>query len=157
MKKILGLCLVGLVMSCSGTADIREKMTFLSAVAGNANAAALTFTVPLANSSYTVTSASQMANLFFNLDYTSGATAVGMICSVSDDSGSTLFLVQSCAVLSGACTSSDASWSKAIAAADKKWAWRVDFTGYTYGSCAVTITGGAANDALTVTGWMSSK
>lgn len=135
-----------------------ERQVYLNAIAGNAAAGARTFVLPLsATSSLLGGGAYQMAVLHFNANYTDGMTAVGMTCSSSDDAGTNLFVLQDCSTSSGACTSNDASWAKAISAADKKWSWRVDVTGYTYASCVVTITGGTANETLTVSGYLTTK
>lgn len=152
---------VALMLFCStalagDAASVSEKVTLLSAVAGNAAASLLTFNVPLGNGKI-VTAARQMAVLHFAMDYTSGATAVTLTCSASDDNGTTLYPLQECPVVAGVATCVNVSWSKAIAAADTKWAIRIDATGYAYLRCVAAVTAGAANDSLTVTGWMSSK
>ena len=76
--------------------------------------------------------------------------------SVATD-GTNLFVLQDCSTASGVCTSSDASWSKAISAADKKWVWRVDGTGMYYLSCTATVTNGTANEHITVSGMVNTK
>lgn len=157
MKRLLiVLCLLPSLVLAGEPASLSEKLTLMDAVHGNASAGLRTFTFALGNQT-SATAARQMAILHFNADYTDGLTAVSMVCSASDDSGTTLFVLQECTMSSGTCTSSGVTWSKAIAAADTKWVWRVDATGYAYLSCVVTMTGGTANEHLTVTGWMSSK
>ena len=136
-----------------------ERKALLTAVAGNAAASAKTFILVSSGGAQTKvqTGGYNLAVLHFNMDYTSGATAVGLVCSSSDDGGTNLFVLQTCDVAAGACTSSDASWAKAIAAADKKWAWRVDITGYAFVSCVVSVTTGAADDAISVSGYLTTK
>lgn len=159
MRYILAVLLIASTAFAGSGVTAGDKKTFLNAVHANAAAGSLTFTVPVSNGPFTAgngTETNQIANLYFNFDYTDGATAVTMTCSASDDK-STLFVIQSCAVATGVCTSTDASWSKAISAADKKWIWRVDLTGMVYASCVVAVTGGTANEHVTVTGWVSTK
>lgn len=136
-----------------------ERKLMLDEVAGNASAATLTFTLKSSGGSQAKVQNGgyNLAVLHFDMDYTSGATAVGLVCSASDDGGTNLFVLQSCAVADGACTSTDASWAKAIAATDKKWAWRVDITGYAFVSCAVTVSTGAADDDITVSGYLTTS
>lgn len=80
------------------------------------------------------------------LDYTA-ATALSMTCSVSVEGRAEDFTLQSCSVSSGTCTSSNASWSKAISGADAYWVWVVDLVGIPSSTtvCTFTDTGGTSD------------
>ena len=86
----------------------------------------------------------------------SAATDVQMVCSASDDQGTTDFPVQSCAVAAGVCTSTDANWTKAVAGNDE-WIWRVDIVGIPYLECVFSGTSGGASDKVVVTGYLSAQ
>jgi hypothetical protein len=163
MKTIarLLLAVVLLVPSVSVAEGVGRspRSVMLNAVAANAAEASRTFVLVSSGgtSSKTFTGGYNLAVLHVNMNYTDGTTAVGLVCSVSDDGGTNKYVMQSCDVSSGACTSSDASWSKAIAAADKKFGWRVDITGYSYVSCVATCTGGTANETISISGYLTTK
>lgn len=111
-----------------------------------------------ANRTFTLTAG--LANGFgmgvFQFDFThNAATAIAMTCHGSLDAQTTWAELQSCSVASGACTSSDASWSKAVSA-DDDWMWRVDFLGAPDIKCIVTCTSGGASDTFTVYGRLST-
>ena len=135
-----------------------ERKVWLDAVAGNVAAGSRTFTMLTSGGSTSAVADSgyNLAVIHTLVDYTSGITEVAMTCSGSDDD-STLFVIQDCDVTSGVCTSSDASWEKAIAAADTNFVWRVDVTGLRYVSCVMTFASGAADDEITVSGYLTTK
>ena len=84
------------------------------------------------------------------------ASAIAMTCTTSLDSGTTNATLQDCDVASGACTSNDASWTKAISGV-KAWPWRVDVAGYPSVTCTITDTGGGAGDKITVLGLLVTE
>jgi hypothetical protein len=96
-------------------------------------------------------------------DANDSVTALGMTCTSSPDGGTTDYTIQDCTVASGACTSSNASWTKDPSgiSSPKLWPWRVDIEGLIGdGSnieCTFTNTGGVAADKLTVIGYASVK
>ena len=132
------------------------RTVFLNAIAGNANLASRTFVLPLDTGFTTKSGAAyQMAVLHFKFTY-NAASKVAMTCYASDDYGSTSFTLQECTNDTGVCTSSDASWEKAVTGS-ANWVWRVDVSGTTYESCIITFTSGGASDALTVSGFLTTK
>jgi hypothetical protein len=158
MKQIL-LALALLLTPAAGYAD-DLRATFSSSdvalplsgstpVACNAAAASRTFVLKSSPKGQPNAQAFQSAVLFIRYVYNAG-TAVAMVCQGSDDSGSTLFDDQWCDTTSGVCTSHDASWSRAISAANKKFTWKVGLKA-PYTSCVISCTGGGANDTLYVT------
>lgn len=92
-----------------------------------------------------------LLTVLINLSQQNTVTQVDMICSGSDDGNSTDYVFQECAVASGACTSSDATWEKTVAAADQ-WAWRVDTGGLPDWQCTISVGAGAgtSTDVITV-------
>jgi hypothetical protein len=96
-----------------------------------------------------------LLTLYISLTW-DAASAVALTCTGSNDGNTTDYALQSCSVASGACTSSDASWSKAVTAS-KKWIWRVDVEGIEDIECTFTDTGGGASDTLTVYGQFAVK
>jgi len=89
--------------------------------------------------------------LTLNHSVHNSATAIAMSCTATVDDGTTDATLQECAVANGVCTSSDASWSKAVSGT-AVWAWRVDVRGYPSVTCTITDTGGDAADKITVKG-----
>jgi len=77
------------------------------------------------------------------------ATALAMTCTGSHDNNVTKYVIQSCSVSSGVCTSDDASWSKTVSG-NKNWPWRVNILGYRDAQCVFTDTAGGAADFITV-------
>ena len=133
--------------------SVTPIQTYLNAVACSASAGSRTATVEVGHIG---PNGQAYQLLVFNLflDYTA-ATAVTMSCTASPDNGTNKYTIQDCTMASGACTSNDASWSKAISAADKKWPWRVDTTGFLRLDCVFAC--GAGADTLTVTGYETTK
>ena len=159
MKKLA--CLLILLVAApalAGGVARSERKVLLNAVAANAAAGSRTFTLlSIGGGSTKVADGGyNLAVLHFYMNWTATATAVTLVCSASDDGGTTLYTMQSCDVASGVCTSSDSSWVKAISA-DTRWAWRVDLSGYSYISCVATVTGGAADEAISVSGYLTTK
>ncbi len=162
MKKLLFVLLALCVATPAFAQDVgvkrSERKLWLDDVDGDAAAGLLTFTIVSSGGAQTKVQGGgyNLAVLHFYADRNATMSAVGLTCSSSDDGGTNLFVLQTCDVSSGDCTSSDASWTKAIVA-DKKWAWRVDITGYSYVSCVVTVTGGHSSEAITVSGYLTTK
>lgn len=92
-------------------------------------------------------------------DADDSVTALNMSCTTSHDGGSTDYTLQDCAVSSGACTSSDASWTKNPSAitSPKCWPWRVDIESLPHIECTITDTGGDASDTLNVVATFATK
>jgi hypothetical protein len=85
-------------------------------------------------------------------------SAVTMTCTASDDNNTTDYKMQSCTVSSGACTSSDASWTlDPDNTGTTYWVWRVDVEGYEDFECTFAFTGGEAADLLTAKYQLSTK
>jgi len=165
MKRFLTLVLLAtfVVLSpVSADADTgvmrSERKLWLDGVKGNAAAGLRTFTLRASGGNTTKVwdGGYNLAVVHVAMDYTDGTTEVSMVCSASDDD-STLFVMQDCAVASGVCTSSGASWEKAISAADANFVWRVDITGYRYVSCVVAMASGTANEDITVSGYLTTN
>lgn len=152
IKRLSLLCALTLAPSLAmattqGRHSTAPQGTLLSAVACNASAA--NRTLSLSNpDGYGV------AILQFDFTY-NAATAITLTCNVSLDGGTTYAPLQSCAVSSGVCTSTDASWSKAVSANDD-WAWRIDFLSAPNVQCTVACTGGGASDTVTVYGRLTT-
>lgn len=164
MGRFLVSLLIALLLSTVAQASdgVRrsERKLWIDAEAANAAAGLRTFTLLASGGSETAVMAGgyNLAVVHLDVDGLDGVTAIGMVCSASDDAGSTLFVIQDCDVSSGVCTSADASWTRAIAGfADTKIVWRVDITGYRYVSCVVTATAGTANESITASGYLTTK
>jgi hypothetical protein len=133
-----------------------ELGTLLNNVSGNASASSLTFTIG-PNIGTTITTGDDRLegytwlDLRFNHSAHSAATAVTMTCTTSEDGGTTKEILQDCTVASGACTSDDASWSKAVSGT-KKWRWRVGIKNGKQAECVVALTAGDGTDKITVKG-----
>lgn len=89
-----------------------------------------------------------VATFYLDWDDNSGTvTQMDMTgCEASDDKGTTWFAIQDCAVSSGVCTSTDASWEKTLTLnTDDTWVWRVDIEGYQTVRCTFDDGAGTAN------------
>lgn len=128
--------------------------TLLSAKPLNGAAATLTASIGLQNDR----DGYDIAKLTVVHDNTSGALTITMTCYEDTAAGgATSVILQDCTVASGVCTSSDASWSKAVTGA-KSWVWRVDISGYdAQVNCVFAAAGAAATDTITVTGQLVTK
>jgi hypothetical protein len=129
-----------------------EKTTFISAKSCLATTAQRTFTL---NSGKLSDGGWGLATLNFKYTY-SAATAVTMVCTISDDSGTTSFTPQSCNDISGTNTCVNMKWSKAVTAS-ANWPWRVGLGGFVYATCTVYCVSGSVGDSLTVTGYYSTR
>lgn len=135
---------------------VLELGTLINNVAGNAAAASLKFTIgPNIGSSLTTgddrLEGYTWLDLRFNHSAHSAATAVTLSCTTSEDGGTTDDILQDCSLASGVCTSSDASWSKAVSAT-KVWRWRVGIKNGKQAECQVALTAGDGTDRITVKG-----
>jgi len=124
------------------------KVTHIDDISLNAAAATRTFNLSNAQGY-------KLLVLTFNLSARASSTDVGLTCAVSDDGGTTKAELQDCSVSSGACTSSDASWSKTVSGV-KVWPWRVNVLGFKWIECVITSTAAGAGDKLTVTGHLTT-
>lgn len=91
-------------------------------------------------------------------DANTSITRFDLDCTASYDGNVTDFTLQSCAVATGVCTSSDATWQKA-SPGSTNWVWRVDVEGYEDVECTVSVGAGtgAAADVVTVHGRLCVK
>lgn len=91
-------------------------------------------------------------------DANTSITRFDMVCTGSEDNNATGYILQSCAIAAGVCTSTDSAWRKA-SPGTKNWPWRVDIEGFPDVECTFSVgTGaGAAADLLTVKGRMCVK
>ncbi len=133
-----------------------ELGTILNNIAGNASASSRTFTIGPKIGSTLTTGDDRLEgytwlDLRFNHNVHSAASAISLSCTTSEDGGTTDDLLQDCAVATGTCTSSDASWSKSLSGT-KVWRWRVGIKNGKQADCVVTITDGDGTDRLTVKG-----
>lgn len=133
-----------------------ELGTLLNNIAGDASAATRTFAIgPKIGASLTTgddrLEGYTWLDLRFNLSVHSAVTAVTLTCNTSEDGGTTEEVLQDCSVASGTCTSSDATWSKAVTGV-KVWRWRVGIKNGKRAECTVAFTSGDATDRLTVKG-----
>lgn len=99
--------------------------------------------------------------LLMDLESQNTVTRVDLDCFMSDDGGTTKFHMQSCSTAAGACTSSDATFQKTVAAADQ-WEWRVDVLGLAedldlYCEVSVGAGAGTATDIIEVNGWFCTQ
>ena len=92
--------------------------------------------------------------------HTNAAGALSIVMTCYEDtsaSSATTVVLQDCVVASGACTSYDATWTKAVTGS-KQWVWRVDISGYSgQVNCTFAASGAGATDKITVTGQLSTK
>lgn len=124
----------------------------LTAVAANAAAGTRTFTL----------SSDQLIgykHFIFYVAFTyAAATNVRLTCTVSNDGNTTDFIPQTCVTAAGVCTLNDGGiFDKAISAADKKYAFRMDILGYRDLECVYSTTSGGASDLITVEGALTSN
>jgi len=91
-------------------------------------------------------------------DANDSVSAITMTCFEGGLPTDMDYAMQSCTVASGVCTSDNASWVKDPSGmTKKKWATRVDISGYRNVSCTITDTGGLIGDILTVKGYLATK
>lgn len=92
-----------------------------------------------------------LMTVLVNLSQQNTVTRVDLTCTGSDDGNTTDFALQDCAISAGACTSSDATWQKTVAAADQ-WVWRVDLLGLPDWECTMSVGAGSgtSTDVITV-------
>ena len=150
MKKwILGIALFLVPVAAQSATPCENayqkvNRTLLSAVAMNAAAALRTFTL-------TEQEVSAFGTVAVYIKFTwNAATAISMACTASPDAGTTAYTLQSCSTVAGVCTSSNASWTKAVTAS-ANWVWRIDTLALSAGariSCVISSTGGGANDTV---------
>lgn len=89
--------------------------------------------------------------LYIDTSNNGGLSQVSLACTLSDDDNATPFTLESCAVSAGVCTSSAASFVKAITTTPQRWAWKIDIMGNAGDlSCTFTPSGGDASDFITV-------
>lgn len=126
--------------------------TLVDDVALNAAAATRTASVLLEGSK----AGYDIAIMHIDLTHTA-ATDVQMSCTITPSAADSAGVLQQCAVSAGACTSSDASWTKAVSG-DKVFLWRVDISGFPGTlACVLSGTSAGANDKVTVKGWLVTK
>lgn len=132
-----------------------EIGTLLNDIALNAGASTRTFTIgPLIGTGLTTgddkLEGYTWLDLRFKFTY-SASSDVGISCTTSENDGTDEDIIQDCTIASGVCTSSDASWLKAVSAS-KKWRWRIGIKNGKRATCVVTSTGAGSSDKLTVKG-----
>ena len=155
---ILALALIALPLAAlaneEGKARAYQLGTLLSAVPLDGSGSSLTGSIDVQNER----SGYDVAKLTVVHANTSGALTVTMTCFEDTAAGGAVTVaLQDCTVSSGVCTSSDASWSKAVTAA-KSWVWRIDIAGYRgQVNCTFAASGSAATDTVTVTGQLVTK
>lgn len=115
----------------------------LNAVACNASSGARTWTSASGSmSGYGV--------IGFQADFTyAAATGVTWTCKGTMNDGASWAYPQSCDVVAGTCTMSDAVWTKAVSVS-KNFLMRIDFLGSTDVQCVWSCTGGGAGDVVTM-------
>lgn len=127
--------------------------TQLSAVALNAAAATRTMTVDLDNEYLGY----DLMVVYIDHTNSSGALTVTMDCTNAPTASDTDATLQDCDVASGVCTSSDATWEKAVTGS-KAWPWRVDISGLPGQiDCVFAAAGAGASDLATVKAWLVTK
>ncbi len=109
-----------------------------------------------ANRSYTVQRKNQgawgvLVNYISVTDDNTSISDITMTCYAGYDGNAPAYTIQDCSIVSGACTSNDATWSKDPApSATTKWVWRVDIEGLEDVKCEFVPTGGAVADTISV-------
>ncbi len=146
---VIALCLLAAAPAAAFKHEASDNGRILNAVACNASAGARTWTASAGSGAgYAV------GLIQFHLTRVA-ATAVSMSCETSISAGNWAAL-QSCAVSSGVCTSTDASWTKAVSG-NKNWTWRLDFLGAGDIRCTFSCTAGGASDLITAYARLSTK
>lgn len=159
MKRLVSLAALALALATSypavaqdvGDHQFKDLGRVLNAVACNAAPAARTWTASAGQGAGWGLGAFQ-----FDAAWAAAAGTMTWTCYGSLDNGTTWAELQACSVASGVCTSSDASWSKAVTAADD-WIWRVDFLGVSDIKCVYACTVGAGTETATVYARMSEQ
>jgi len=145
---ILGMLFPAVLVAApkSPTSHAFQKLhrTLINGIALNATASTRTFEV-------TEQEVQGYGLLDVYINHTnSAATDVQMDCNASNDAGATDFAIQSCSITAGVCTSTDANWTKAVAASDT-WVWRIDILGFPRVNCVFSGTSAGGSDTVTVT------
>lgn len=83
-------------------------------------------------------------------DANTSITSFQMQCFGKYASEADEYKLQSCTTSSGACTSDDATWTKA-SPGSSKWLWRVDIEGLQSFKCTMSVAGGTGASADTIT------
>jgi hypothetical protein len=154
LRNLVAAALVALVLPTVALADVKpfdRSLPMSTLISNQGLDASRSFTLTAAN-----TKGHNLLMLVVNHGTHNTATAIQMSCTGSYDGTGTSGTLQDCAVSSGTCTSSNASWSKAVSGT-AAWIWRVDITGIPQVTCTFTDTAGDASDKLTVEGYLWTR